>query len=173
MGIMMGMDFLEHRNLGGVIKVYNTQRVRIKDCIESGNLEINRVIQNLIPMFRGIILSLFFFFLLPSFEWLGLFLQLSIWSRVGDALNRRGSALCIAPMAGSFSQDVDDKTSPPIFRVGGRVMIRVGDYAQFYGQASRSRWVFVMNWIQRQSKNAKRRPTGGWLSIEILSLTEI
>ena len=48
-------------------------------------------------------------------------------------------------MAGSFSQEVDDKTSPPIFHAGGRVMIRVGDYAQFYCQAPRSRWVFIMN----------------------------
>lgn len=61
-----------------------------------------------------------------------------------NTYNRRGSTVCIIPMPGSFNYDVDDERLPPKFRAGDPVSIRVGDYAQFYGQKSRSRWVFIM-----------------------------
>ncbi|CAB9498766.1 Ribonuclease R [Seminavis robusta] len=51
----------------------------------------------------------------------------------------------IGPLAGSFREDVDDQERPPIFKIGQRVTIRVADYAQFYGQTSRSRWCFIMD----------------------------
>ena len=57
---------------------------------------------------------------------------------------RRGSTISIAPRPGSFASDVYDHTDPPAFHAGCRVTIRVGDYCQFYGQASRSRWIFIM-----------------------------
>ncbi len=44
-----------------------------------------------------------------------------------------------------YCNDVDDNKLPPKFQAGDPVSIRVGDYAQFYGQKSRSRWVFIMN----------------------------
>jgi ribosomal protein L11 methyltransferase len=62
----------------------------------------------------------------------------------GNTYNRRGSTVCIVPMSGSFNNDVDNKKLPPKFRAGDPVSIRVGDYAQFFGQKSRSRWVFIM-----------------------------
>ncbi|KAL3928378.1 MAG: hypothetical protein SGARI_005053 [Bacillariaceae sp.] len=62
----------------------------------------------------------------------------------GDTYNRRGCTVSIVPMPGSFNPDVDDKDLPPKFHAGDPISIRVGDYAQFYGQKSRSRWVFIM-----------------------------
>jgi hypothetical protein len=62
----------------------------------------------------------------------------------GDTFNKRGCTVSIVPMPGSFTTDVDDAKLPPKFRAGDPVSIRVGDYAQFYGQKSRSRWVFIM-----------------------------
>lgn len=62
----------------------------------------------------------------------------------GSTYNDRGSTVSIVPMEGSFRHDVDDRTLPPNFHAGDPVSIRVGDYAQFYGQKSRSRWVFLM-----------------------------
>lgn len=62
----------------------------------------------------------------------------------GNTYNNRGCTVSIVPMPGSFNMDVEDKNLPPKFRAGDPVSIRVGDYAQFYGQKSRSRWVFIM-----------------------------
>jgi len=62
----------------------------------------------------------------------------------GETFGRFGTAIAIAPMEGSFSEDADDDT-PPTFRAGHRVTIRVADYARYYGQTSRSRWIFIMD----------------------------
>jgi hypothetical protein len=62
----------------------------------------------------------------------------------GNTYSRRGSTVCVVPMPGSFNRDVGDEQLPPKFRAGDPVSIRVGDYAQFYGQKSRSRWVFIV-----------------------------
>ncbi len=75
---------------------------------------------------------------------------------VGDTFNDRGSTVSVAPMVGSFKQDADDLT-PPRFDAGGKVAIRVGDYAQFHGQTSRSRWVFIMSPARLEESEAGRR----------------
>jgi len=63
----------------------------------------------------------------------------------GETYGRRGSAVAIAPKPGSLADDAEDDEMPPTFQAGQRVTIRVADYAQFYGQTSRSRWIFIMN----------------------------
>jgi len=63
---------------------------------------------------------------------------------VGGTFGRYGSTVSIAPKPKSFAEDADDD-KPPTFLAGQSVTIRVGDYAQFYGQTSRSRWIFLMN----------------------------
>ena len=66
------------------------------------------------------------------------------YAPVGGTFNHRGSAVAIAPLQGSFREDVDDESIPPTFLAGEEVCIQVADYARFYGQSSRSRWIFVM-----------------------------
>lgn len=62
----------------------------------------------------------------------------------GGTFGRFGTAVSIAPLPGSFAEDADDDT-PPTFCAGNRVTIRVSDYARYYGQTSRSRWIFIMD----------------------------
>jgi hypothetical protein len=75
---------------------------------------------------------------------------------VGDTFNDRGSTVSVASMVGSFQQDADD-LAPPRFDAGGKVAIRVGDYAQFHGQTSRSRWVFIMTPEKVEENESERR----------------
>ena len=63
---------------------------------------------------------------------------------VGATFGHRGTSVSISPKKGSFAEDADDEV-PPTFKAGQHVTIRVSDYAQFYGQSSRSRWIFIMD----------------------------
>jgi hypothetical protein len=74
----------------------------------------------------------------------------------GNTYNHRGSTVSIVPMEGSFRNDIDDKHLPPKFNAGDRVSIRVGDFAQFFGQKSRSRWVFIMIPEQVEEEEAQK-----------------
>ena len=60
-----------------------------------------------------------------------------------ETFNHRGSTVQVGPLAGSFLGDIGGE-EPPIFRAGDRVQLRVADYAKFFGQTARSRWVFEM-----------------------------
>lgn len=74
----------------------------------------------------------------------------------GGTFGRFGTAIAISPMPGSFSEDADDDT-PPTFIAGRRITIRVGDYARYYGQTSRSRWIFIMDVEDEVEEPEKKR----------------
>lgn len=74
----------------------------------------------------------------------------------GGTLGRFGTTSAIAPIPGSFAEDADDDT-PPTFLCGSCVTIRVGDYARYYGQTSRSRWIFIMDIDEPVGEPQKKR----------------
>jgi hypothetical protein len=63
------------------------------------------------------------------------------YAPTGDVFGRHGTTVEIAPLHGSYemSQHV-----LPTFRSGQRVKIQVDDYAQYFRDTSRSRWIFAM-----------------------------
>jgi len=60
------------------------------------------------------------------------------YAPTGETFGRHGTTVEIAPLEGSYDEDADI----PIIRAGDKVALKVSDYAQFYGNTSRSRWIF-------------------------------
>lgn len=59
----------------------------------------------------------------------------------GEAYGRYGATVSIGPAV--VRDDAEDR-APPTFTCGQCVRVAVGDYAKFYGQSSRSRWIFIL-----------------------------